>query len=134
MSPQVTRAPGATTGADTAFVLEAIVGRILVIGTWTAMGLVLTGVVLMLASGVDPIAHGAMPRFDIGRVVPDMLALRALGFLWAGLVLIVALPIGRVIVSGVGFLAAGDTRQALISLGVFLVVLVSILAAMSFGG
>jgi uncharacterized membrane protein len=128
-----------TTGAggtrvDAAYALEALVARLLVAGTWLAMALVLAGVVLMLVGGVDPLAHGAIPGFDAARIPADILALRPEGFLWAGIVLIIGLPIGRVVVAGVGFLAAGDRRLALVSLLVFLVVLVSILAALGLEG
>jgi uncharacterized membrane protein len=119
---------------EVAFALEVLIGRLLVIGTWMAMLLILVGVVLMLTSAVDPLAHGVVPPFDASLIIPEMLALRPLGFLWAGILLIIALPIGRVIVAGVGFLAAGDTRLALVSLGVFLVVVVSILAALGLAG
>ena len=120
--------------ADAAFALEAAVGRLLVAGTWLAMALVFAGVVLMLVAGVDPLAHGAVPAFDATRIPADILALRPEGFLWAGIVLIIGLPIGRVVVAGVGFLAAGDHRLALVSLLVFLVVLVSIGAALGLEG
>lgn len=119
---------------DAAFALEVAVGRLLVAGTWLAMGLVLAGVVLMLLTGVDPLAHGAIPEFDAARIPADILALRPEGFLWAGIVLIIGLPIGRVVVAGVGFLAAGDRRLALVSLLVLLVVLVSIIAALGLEG
>lgn len=125
---------GNAAGESVAYALEALIGRLLVVGTWLAMGLVLVGVVLMFATGVDPLAHGAIPPFSIGQVVADLVALRPQGFLMAGIVLIVALPIGRVIVGGVGFLAAGDRRLALISLAVLLVVLASIVAAQGLGG
>ena len=121
-------APAASRDATT-YALEAAVGRLLIVGTWLAMGLILAGVALMFATGVDPFAHGAVPPFDPPQIVPDLLALRPEGFLWAGIVLVIALPIGRVVVAGVGFLAAGDGRLALVSLLVFLVVLVSIIAA-----
>lgn len=118
---------------DAVVALEAAVGRLLIVGTWLAMGLVLTGVVLMLATGVDPLAHGAIPGFDAASIPGDIVALRPEGFLWTGIVLIIGLPIGRVIVAGMGFLAAGDRRLALVSLLVFLVVLVSISAALGLG-
>ena len=122
-------APAAARG-DAAYALEAAVGRLLIVGTWLAMGLILAGVVLMFVTGVDPFAHGEVPPFEPAQIVPDMLALQPAGFLWAGIVLVIALPIGRVVVAGVGFLAAGDRRLALVSLLVFLVVLVSIIAAL----
>ncbi len=119
---------------DAAYALESIVARMLIVGTWLAMGLVLVGVVLMLLDGVDPLAHGAIPPFDPGRILADMAALRPIGFLWAGIVLIIALPIGRVIVAGVGYVAVRDWRLVLISVAVFVVVLVSILAAIGLEG
>ena len=94
------------------------------------MGLILAGVVLMFATGVDPLAHGEVPPLRPGAILLDILALQPAGFLWAGIVLVIALPIGRVVVAGVGFLAAGDRRLALVSLLVLLVVLVSIIAAL----
>ena len=88
--------------------IETLVARILVVGTYVAIGLILVGVVLMLASGVDPLAPGRVPavrpREHPGRhrgpANPN-------GFLWAGIVLVMALPIGRVVVAGAGFFAAG---------------------------
>ena len=59
----------------------------------------------MLATGTDPLDHGAIPPFDLAQIPSEMLALQPAGFLWAGIVLIIALPIGRVVVAGVGFLA-----------------------------
>ena len=126
-------APGSVrTGA--AYGMEALIARMLVVGLWLAMGLVLVGVVLMLANGTDPLDHGPIPPFELAQIPSEMLALKPAGFLWAGIVLIIALPIGRVMVAGVGFLAVHDRRMALISLLVLLVVLASILAAIGLGG
>jgi uncharacterized membrane protein len=125
--------PGAR-GSDATYALEAAVGRLLVAGTWLAMGLVLAGVVLMLLTGVDPLAHGTVPPFDASRIPADVIALRPEGFLWAGVVLIIGLPIGRAVVAGVGFVAARDVRLAVVSLLVVLVVLASIGAAVGLEG
>jgi uncharacterized membrane protein len=116
-----------------AYGLEALIARLLVAGLWLAMGLILIGVVLMFATGTDPFDHGAIPPFDLAQIPSEMLALQPAGFLWAGIVLVIALPIGRVVVAGVGFLAAHDRRMALISLLVLLVVLASIGAAIGLG-
>jgi uncharacterized membrane protein len=117
--------------SDTAYAMEAAVARLLVVGTWLAMGLVLAGVILMLADGIDPLDHGAMPPFQLTAIPSQILALEPVGFLWAGIVLIIALPIGRVVVSGLGFLAARDLRMAGISLAVLVVVLVSVLSSIA---
>jgi uncharacterized membrane protein len=63
-----------------------------------------------------------------------MLALRPAGFLWAGLTVLVVLPIGRVLVSGAGFLAAGNRRLALVSALVIAVIAVSVVAALGLRG
>jgi uncharacterized membrane protein len=116
--------------AEAAYALEAVIGRLLIAGTWIAMGLILIGAVLMLMTGVDPMAHGAFPPFDAASIPAEMLALQPAGFLWAGIVLVISLPIGRVVVAGVGYVAARDWRLALVSLLVLLVVLVSIATAL----
>ena len=116
-------------GGGAAEALEAAIARLLIAGTWLAMGLVLVGVVLMLLTGVDPLSHGAIPPFDPAQIPAELLALQPAGFLWAGIVIIIALPIGRVVVAGLAFVAARDLRLALVSFLVLLVVLVSIGAA-----
>jgi uncharacterized membrane protein len=119
---------------DAADALEAAIGRLLVAGTWLAMALVLAGVLLMLGGGIDPLTSSGVPSFDASRIPADLVALRPGGFLWSGIVLIVALPVGRVVVAGLGFVAARDGRLALVSLLVLLVVLTSIVAALGLEG
>ena len=124
----MTTPPGRTTSEAT-FAIEVLVARLLQVGTYVAIGLVLIGVVGMQLAGIDPLALDVPPPFDLGAIPAQMLALEPIGFLWAGLVLVLCLPIGRVIVAGVGFLAAHDRRLALVSLAVLLVVLGSIISA-----
>jgi uncharacterized membrane protein len=119
---------------DAADAIEAVIGRLLVAGTWLAMGLVLVGVLLMLAGGIDPLTRSGIPAFDPSRIPADLVALRPGGFLWAGIAIIVTLPVGRVVVAGLGFLAARDGRLALVSLLVLLVVVISIVAALGLEG
>jgi uncharacterized membrane protein len=119
---------------DAADALEAVIGRLLVAGTWLAMGLVLVGVLLMLAGGIDPLTRSGIPAFDPSRIPADLVALRPGGFLWAGIAIIVTLPVGRVVVAGLGFLAARDGRLAVVSLLVLLVVVISIVAALGLEG
>jgi uncharacterized membrane protein len=132
VQPPVQAAAG--TSADAARRLESTISRLLVAGTYLAMGLVLVGVLLMLAAGIDPLAHGGVPPFELSTIPAEIAAGNPLGFLWLGLVAVLALPLGRVTVAGVGFLAAHDVRLALVSLAVLLVVLGSIAAAISLEG
>ncbi len=118
---------------DAALAIEAAIARLLIVGTYAAIGLVLIGVAGMLLTGVDPLAHGTPPAFDLGRLPGDLLALRPEAFLWTGLVTVLALPVGRVVVAGISFLGVGDRRLALVSLAVLLVVISSIIAALALG-
>jgi uncharacterized membrane protein len=114
---------------DVGYRLESTISRLLVVGTYVAIGLVLIGVIGMLAEGIDPLSHVATPAFALDQIPAQVRALEPVGFLWLGLVAVLALPLGRVIVAGVGFLVVRDVRLALVSLAVLLVVTASILAA-----
>ena len=130
MSGSTVRRPG----VDAAPGIETLIARLLTVGTYGAMGLVLVGVIGMLVQGIDPLSHGAFPPFDLRQIPAEMLSLQPAGFLWAGIVMVMCLPLGRVVVAGVGFLRVGDRRLAAVSLGVLLVVLASILAALGLEG
>jgi uncharacterized membrane protein len=121
--------PTGRTSNEATLAIEVLVARLLQVGTYVAMGLVLIGVVGTQLAGIDPLALDVPPPFDLKAIPAQMLALEPIGFLWAGLVLVLCLPIGRVVVAGVGFLAAHDRRLALVSLAVLLVVLGSIISA-----
>lgn len=125
MSPATTR--------ETAARLESLAARILTWGTRVAIAVTIVGVVGMAAAGVDPISAPA-PGFSLSSIPGEVLSLQPTGFLWAGLIVLVALPVGRVVVSGVGFLAAGDRRLALVSALVILVIATSIAAALGLEG
>jgi uncharacterized membrane protein len=122
-----------TAGADTARRLESSIARMLTIGTRVAVVLVLIGVVAMLAKGIDPLT-AAYGGFSVTAIPGDLVALRPEGFLWTGLLVVMAMPVGRVVVSGIGFFAAGDRRLALVSLLVVLVLTASVIAAQALGG
>ena len=125
--------PSTTVAQDTAAHLESLAARLLTWGTRIAMVLILVGVLGMLASGVDP-NKATAPGFSLAAIPGQIASLQPVGFLWAGLIVLAALPLGRVIVSGAGFLAAGDRRLALVSALVILVIAVSIAAALGLEG
>ena len=110
--------------------VEALVARVLHVGTLLAMGLMLVGVVLMVATGIDPLVAGRMP-FDPARLLGDILGLRAAGFLWLGVVLVIALPIGRVALELAGALARRDRSMAFIAGGILVVVAIAIVVALA---
>lgn len=118
---------------ETAARIESLAARLLTWGTRAALALIAAGVAGMLATGTDPIAAPS-PEFSPRGTLGDLLALRPSGFLWAGLVALIALPVGRVVVSGAGFMAAGDRRLALVSALVAAVIGASVLAALALEG
>jgi len=124
------RATPRSTTAATAYRLEAVVARLLVVGTYLAIGLILVGVLLMLKDGIDPLSFQQLPAFDLRAIPDELVSLQPDGFLWAGIVTVMALPVGRVVVSGAGFYAAGERRLALVSFLVLVVIAVSIVAAL----
>ena len=86
--------------------LEARIGRLLVAMTYVSVGLILIGVLLMIVHGISPL--DAAPPFDLRAIPSQMLALQATGFLWAGLLLVLATPISRVVVAAWGYARRGD--------------------------
>jgi uncharacterized membrane protein len=120
--------------AATAARLETIAARLLTWGTRIALGLILLGVVGMAVTGVQPLSGGTFPPYSLAAIPGQIAALEPEGFIWAGLTLLVALPLGRVTVSGAGFLAAHDRRLALVSVLVLLVIAASITAALGLEG
>ncbi len=132
MSVAATARP-VTSPNETAARIETIAARLLTWGTRIALGFVLVGVAGMLLAGVDPI-HAAQPSYSLAAIPGQLMALTPEGFLWTGLTLVVALPLGRVVVAGAGFLAAGDRRLALVSALVLLVIGASVLAALRLEG
>ena len=89
--------PLAGSSADVAWRLESTISRLLVAGTYLAMGLIVVGVVLMLAAGIDPLAHGGVPPFELSAIPAEIAAGNPLGFLWLGLVAVLLVVLGSIV-------------------------------------
>ena len=100
--------------------LDRLVGRLLTIGTYASILLLAVGSVLLFAGRIDPLA-GA-PALEPGLIVDDITHLRPAGFMWLGLLTLLATPILRVVVSFAGFAARGERTMAIVAI-LFLVVL-----------
>jgi uncharacterized membrane protein len=105
--------------------LELRIARLLVLGTYLGVALLAIGIVLMLASGVDPLTTPSV-RFDPASIAGDLTALRATGFLWTGVLVLMALPVTRVAIAAVAFARSGDRRMAAIALAVLIVLAISV--------
>jgi uncharacterized membrane protein len=107
---------------------ERRLGRLLIAVTYLAVGLLLLGVVLLLLAQVSPLAGG--PPLEPGQLVRDVLALDPAGFLWLGLLAVLATPVSRVAGAGVGFLRRGEPLMAAISFAILVVIGVGVAVAL----
>ena len=87
----------------------------------------------MVAAGRSPL-RPALRRSTSARLPPDLVALRPEGFLWLGLLAVIATPTGRVVASLVGYLAGGERAMAVVSLAILAVIALSVALAMGTDG
>ena len=111
--------------------LERSIARLLTIGTYASVALLILGVVLMLATGIAPRSGG--PAFDLTKLVPDLLALRPAGFIWLGLVAVVATPAARVLAGLIGYARREDRTMAIVAALILLVIALSVTLAQGLG-
>ena len=107
--------------------LERSIARLLTVGTYLSIALLAVGFVLMLARGVSPLDPA--PPFDLRSIPAHIAALDPLGFLWLGLIVVVATPSARVAAALVGYSRAGDRRMALVAVAVLVVIGLSVALA-----
>jgi uncharacterized membrane protein len=107
-----------------AFTAERLSGRLLIGTTYLAVGLLVVGVGLMIAKGISPL--DLAPTFDPASLGTSIAALDPTAFLWLGLVVAIAAPIGRVIVAGIAYAADADWLMVGISVAILLVILIGV--------
>lgn len=103
---------------------ERRLGRLLIVVTYVAVGLLASGVVLLMLAGVSPLAGG--PPFDPTQLIPDLRALEPAGFLWVGILVVIATPLSRVVGAAIGFIRRGERLMAAVSLAILGVIAISI--------
>jgi uncharacterized membrane protein len=111
--------------------LEPALARVLQVGTYVSITLVLIGTVVLLAGGVSPLA--ASPAFQLDRLVPDILEGRPAGFLWLGILGICATPALRVVGALVGFWRRGERRMVAVALSILVVIAAGVITGLLAG-
>ena len=106
-------------------------GRMLIIVTYVAVSLLLVGVALMLIGGISPLDGG--PLLDIPRLIDDLAGLTPAGFLWLGLLAVIATPVSRVLGAAVGFVRGGEPLMALVAVAILVTIGTSIAIAVATG-
>ena len=109
-----------TTTSESPGALESTIARVLTIGTYVSVGLIALGVLAMAAAGIDPLAPA--PGFDPARIPADLAGLRPAGFLWLGILGVLATPASRVGASLVGYLRTGERLMAGVSVAILIVI------------
>jgi len=109
---------------------ERTIGRMLIALTYVSVTLLVIGVALMVSQGVSPLSGG--PQLDLGRLMGDILALAPHAFLWLGLLAVIATPISRVVVAGIGYARAGDRALVVVAIAILVVIALSIATALAF--
>jgi uncharacterized membrane protein len=104
--------------------LESSIGRLLTIGTYCSVGLIAVGTVLLIGSGRSPL--DVAPFLDPGRLAADLLGLQPAGFLWLGILGVVATPAARVAAALVGFSRSGERRMALVAAAILIVIAIGV--------
>lgn len=124
----MTADPGHGNPAD----LDRTIARLLTYGTYLSVALLAVGVVLMFARQIDPLGGG--PPFQLDLVVDDVLHGRPAGFMWLGLLVVVATPAARVVAALVGFVRRGERRMAIVSVLILAVIALSVALARGLEG
>lgn len=106
---------------------ERALGRLLIGLTYVAVALLAIGVVLMTANGISPLSGG--PRFDASRLPADLAAAAPAGFLWLGLLAIIAAPISRVVAAAIGYARTSDRAMVWVAIAILVVIAASIASA-----
>jgi uncharacterized membrane protein len=100
--------------------LEVGVAHVLQLGTYASVGLIVVGSLLLVASGTSPVAGG--PALSLEGLPADLVALRPAGFLWLGILGVLATPAVRVVRALLGFWRRDERSMAGVSLLVLLVI------------
>jgi uncharacterized membrane protein len=81
--------------------LERAIARVLTIGTYLSVALIAIGTLLLIGAGRSPL--DLAPPLDAGRLVGDLVGLQPAGFLWLGILGVIATPATRVLAALIGY-------------------------------
>jgi uncharacterized membrane protein len=104
--------------------MDVVIGRLLTIGTYVSVLMLAIGCVLLFANRIAPLAGG--PPLEPGLIVDDMTHLRPAGFMWLGLLLLIATPTARVVVSFFGYVVRRERTMAVVSVLILVVLAASV--------
>jgi uncharacterized membrane protein len=111
-------------GRSGAIRAERLIGRLLSTVTYVSVALLLVGVALLIGAGISPVSGG--PAMDPARLVADLVGLQPAGFLWLGLLAVIAAPITRVSVALVAYFRDEDWLMVGVSVAILTVIAIAV--------
>lgn len=111
--------------------IERRIGRLLIAMTDIAVTALAVGVLLLAVHGVDPLSGG--PNLQPDRLLAQLDALDPAGFLWLGLVIVLAAPVARVIAAGIAYAVRREWRMLAISIAILVIIVTGIATAVATG-
>lgn len=106
---------------------ERLIGRMLIALTYLSVALLVVGVGLMLGAGISPVAGG--PGLDVATLGSEVVALGPAGFLWLGLLAVIAAPISRVLLAAVAYARDGDWPMVGIAAAILSIIVIGVATA-----
>jgi uncharacterized membrane protein len=100
--------------------LEIAIAHVLQVGTYVSVGLIVVGSLLLVGGGTSPVSGG--PPLSLDQLWADLIAVRPAGFLWLGILGVLATPAVRVLRALLGFWRRDERSMAAVSLLVLLVI------------
>lgn len=110
-----------------AAVAEFRIGRLMIAMTYASVATLVIGVALMVAAGISPLSGG--PAFDASQLVAELTSVSPVGFLWLGLIIVIATPIVRVIGAAISYGLAGQWTMVAIAAAILLVIVAGVAIA-----
>lgn len=111
------------------FGVERRIGRLLIVLAYVSVALLVGGVILMLASGISPLDGGPALALDV--LAASLVRLDPAGFLWLGLLTVIATPFSQVALAGYAYARERDWAMVRIAIGIFAIIAVGIGAAVT---
>jgi uncharacterized membrane protein len=130
VSARATPSDARAASAVRALAAERFIGRLLIGVTYVSVGLLVIGVVLMVADSISPTSGG--PPLDLPTLGAQLLALEPAAFLWLGMLTVVAAPIGRVIVAAVAYARESDWLMLGVSIAILVVIAIGVISSLTF--
>jgi uncharacterized membrane protein len=111
--------------------LERSIARLLTVGTYASVALIAIGTAALVGAGRSPL--DAAPAFDLARIPADIGALRPAGFLWLGVLGVIATPAARVTAALVGYLRSAEREMAVIAILILVVIAAGVVTGTAAG-